>query len=102
MATGKIAFKPARQAFFQQALKNPMLFEFNDSVTNKRTFSTSLATQTLLSNTVDLNLGTVTRTRTLKQLDASVVKMIEAELKEVDTDADGRYVITKKTFSHWR
>jgi hypothetical protein len=51
----------------------------------KRTFSTNVAVDNDGANR--RILGTVTRT--LQQLDSSVVMKIEEELKEVDKDADG-------------
>jgi type II secretory pathway pseudopilin PulG len=59
-----------------------------ESQAKRQYFSTTPISQIDIPDKSVLNLGTVTRS--LSQLDVSLVKMIEAELKDVDTNKDGR------------
>ena len=58
--------------------------------TTSRTFSTNFISTSHVSLAPDSTRSLGTVTRTLKALEASVVKKIEAELTDVDKDADGR------------
>jgi hypothetical protein len=74
----------------QLAGQDSLLMNSSHASTAKHTFSTHVSQTNDIADKPVRNLGTVTRS--LEQLDTSVVKMIEAELREVDTNKDGRCV----------
>ena len=88
-AAGKIASKQARPAF-QQMILSPMLQAQLQIPIDKRAFSTNFVSASHISGSDESRrtLGTVTRT--LKSLDSETVRKIEAELREVDINYDGR------------
>jgi ribosomal protein L28 len=89
-AAGKIASKRTRPALQQVIMLSPMLQAQLQTPIDKRTFSTNFVSASRVSGTDESTriLGTVTRT--LKSLDSETVRKIEAELREVDTNSDGR------------
>jgi hypothetical protein len=91
-AAGKIISKQQKIPAFQQVMLSPMLQAQLQTtpIEDKRTFSTSFVSTSHVSGADQPihTLGPVKRT--LKSLNSETVREIEAELREVDSNSDGR------------